>query len=98
MAFLDAYDFENLSNEAERLVLEELAKQLECYPQKICLCNDCVMDMAAMALNSVKPLYRCSLLGTLYTAEAMQDVSYAKAVKKSVKLAIEKVSLNPGHI
>jgi competence protein ComFB len=98
MAFIDQYNFENLSNEAENLVIDELEKQLDTYQAEICKCNDCILDMAAMALNSVRPLYRCSLLGTLYTAEAMQDESYAKSVQKSVTLAIEKVSLNPGHI
>jgi competence protein ComFB len=93
----DDYDFGNLKNEAERLVLEELERQLEAYPIDICKCNDCVVDMAAMGLNAVKPLYRSSLLGGIYTAEAMRDDSYAKSIKHAVKIAIEKISLNPGH-
>ncbi|GMO53636.1 MAG: hypothetical protein Ta2G_11920 [Termitinemataceae bacterium] len=98
MAFLDLYNFENLSNEAERIVIEELGSQLEKLPDDaVCKCNDCVMDMAAMALNSVKPLYRCSLLGTLYTAEAMQDGSYAHSIKKAVSSAVTKVTMNPSH-
>ncbi|GMO32121.1 MAG: hypothetical protein Ta2F_07960 [Termitinemataceae bacterium] len=95
--FIDEYNFENLSNQAERIVIEELGNQLEKHYDKICKCNDCITDMAAMALNNVKPLYRCSLLGTLYTAEAMQDDAYSKSVKKAVTLAIEKVSINPSH-
>ncbi|GHT51593.1 hypothetical protein FACS1894102_7500 [Spirochaetia bacterium] len=98
MAFLDTYNFENLKNEAERIVLKELGNQLEEYSGDVCKCNDCVMDMAAMALNSVKPLYRCSLLGTLYTAEAMQDGAFSQSVKKAITQAIKKVALNPGHV
>jgi competence protein ComFB len=97
MAGIGRYNFQNLSNVAEKIVLDELGRQLDEYKLDICKCNDCIVDMAAMALNSVKPLYRCSLLGELYTAEAMNDPSYAKSVQKAVRLAIEKVSLNPGH-
>ncbi|GHU39304.1 hypothetical protein FACS1894190_03300 [Spirochaetia bacterium] len=97
MEFLDNYNFENLSNEAERIVIDELGRQLSAYRVPICRCNDCVVDMAAMALNGVKPLYRSSLLGTLYTGAAAEDKGYSKAIEKAVKLAIEKVSLNPGH-
>jgi competence protein ComFB len=97
MAGIEEYDFQNLSNVAEKIVLEELGHQLDECTLDICRCNDCVVDMAAMALNAVKPLYRCSLLGELYTAEAMNDEAYAKNVKKVVKLAIEKVSSNPSH-
>jgi competence protein ComFB len=92
------YNFENLSNMAETIVFEELERQLDARADDICKCNDCVVDMAAMALNSVKPLYRCSLLGELYTAEAMNDAAYAKSVRDAVTLAVKKVRLNPGHV
>ena len=97
MAFIDNYDFDLLKNEAEKLVLNELGRQLESYANPVCLCNDCVVDMAAMALNMVKPLYRVSLLGTLYAARAMDEQEYAKSVRESVFNAIEKVRKNPSH-
>jgi competence protein ComFB len=97
MAFMDNYDLENLANEAEHLVHEELGRQLESYEGEICLCNDCVVDMAAMALNTVKPLYRYSLLGTLWASSAMTDEAYASSVKEAVSNAIEKVRKNPSH-
>jgi competence protein ComFB len=97
MAFIDKYDLENLANEAEHLVHEELGRQLESYEVEICLCNDCVVDMAAMALNTVKPLYRYSLLGTLWASSAMTDEAYASSVKEAVTNAIEKVRKNPSH-
>jgi competence protein ComFB len=97
MAFIDSYNLEHLVNEAERLVQEELGRQLESYQGEICLCNDCVVDMAAMALNTVKPLYRYSLLGTLWTSSAMSDEAYAAGVQEAVTNAIEKVRANPSH-
>ena len=96
MSFIDNYDFEHLSNESEKMVLEELGRQLETR-KNICLCNDCVLDMAAMALNNVRPLYRVSLLGTIYVSRAMDEPGYAKEIKDSVSKAIEKVGKNPSH-
>jgi len=97
MAFIDNYDFELLKNEAETLVLTELGRQLESYEGEICTCNDCVVDMATMALNNVKPLYRFSILGSLYAAQAMEDDSYGESVRGSVRGAIERVRKNPSH-
>jgi competence protein ComFB len=97
MAFIDNYDFELLVNEAETLVLKEMERQLESYSEPICKCNDCVMDMAAMTLNTVKPLYRVSLLGTLYASRAMDEKSYASSIREAVFNSIEKVRKNPSH-
>ncbi|MDR3342096.1 MAG: late competence development ComFB family protein [Treponema sp.] len=97
MSFIDTYNFENLTNEAEKLVFKELERQLAMCEEVICRCNECVVDMAAMSLNTVKPLYRFSLLGTLYAATAMDDESYATSVREAVSDAIEKVRQNPAH-
>ncbi|MDR1252480.1 MAG: late competence development ComFB family protein [Treponema sp.] len=97
MAFADIYDFELLKNEAEQMVLHELEKQLEAQPAEVCRCNECVVDMAASALNVVKPLYRFSLLGTLYAAQAANERAYADSIQQAVAQAIEKVRKNPSH-
>lgn len=97
MAFIDNYNFELLKNEAEVLVLHELEVQMESRSDHVCRCNECVVDMAAIALNSVKPLYRFSLLGTLYASQAMTEQAYADSVKNAVAAAIEKVKSNPAH-
>jgi competence protein ComFB len=97
MAVFDHYDFENLKNESETHIFNELAAQLEVYPHEICCCNDCIGDMAAIALNKVAPKYRWSLLGSLYTASAMNDEGYRTSVKDSVREAIETVRTNPSH-
>jgi competence protein ComFB len=97
MAFIDNYNFELLKNEAENLVLGELGRQLESYKGEICTCNDCVVDMAAIALNSVKPLYHFSILGNLYAAQAVSDDEYGRSLREAVAAAIEKVRQNPSH-
>jgi competence protein ComFB len=97
MALSDTYNFELLKNEAEQLVLDELEIQLARASEEMCRCNDCIVDMAAMALNNVKPLYRFSILGALYAAQARNEPAYADTVKQAVAKAIEKVSSNPSH-
>jgi len=97
MALTDEYDFDLLRNEAEALVFEEMEEQLENAPEDMCRCNECVVDIAAMALNTVKPMYRFSLLGTLYASQAMSDQAYADSLKQAVAQAIEKVRTNPAH-
>jgi len=97
MAFKDEYDFELLKNEAENLVLLEMEQQLKDAPEEMCRCNECIVDIAAMTLNNVKPLYRFSLLGTLYASQAMNEKNYADSIKKAVAKAIERVRKNPSH-
>jgi competence protein ComFB len=97
MALTDTYNFELLKNEAEKLVLDELEIQLAHANEEICRCNDCVVDMAAMALNNIKPLYRFSILGTLYAAQAKNEPVYVDTIQQAVAQAILKVSSNPSH-
>jgi competence protein ComFB len=61
-----------------------------------CACRDCVLDMAAYALNHVKPSYRVSLMGSFSTGSA-EEAGYAKEISRVVREAIEKVRANPSH-
>jgi competence protein ComFB len=115
MALTDTYDFSDMTNETERLVLTELERQLNEivaaeYVESldgeteaddgegaICLCNECVVDMACAALNTVRPLYHHSLLGGLYTAASIEDPVFAGELERAVREAIEKVRKNPDH-
>ncbi|MBN2532958.1 MAG: late competence development ComFB family protein [Spirochaetales bacterium] len=95
MGIRDDYDFENLENAAEKLVFDELEKQLKENPPA-CTCQECILDIAALALNHVKPYYRVSLLGKLY-ANSAHMTTYGEEVKKAVQDAIGKISGNPSH-
>ncbi len=95
MAFKDEYEVDILVNEAERLVLEEMEKQLVDH-EEVCRCQDCILDIAALALNNLKPIYRSSLIGTLY-AHALDESDYHKEVELHVREAIFKISKNPSH-
>jgi len=97
MGIRDDYDFGVLVNEAERMVTAELERRLEeLADPSICVCQDCVLDMAAFALNALKPVYRVSLLGTMY-AQAMDEGDYSEQVRAAVDAAIARVHANPGH-
>jgi competence protein ComFB len=95
MALRDSYDFDSLVNEAERLVLRELESRIAADPG-ICRCQDCVLDMAAFALNNVKPSYRVSLMGSVY-ARAGTPEDYVQDIRRAVDEAVKKVTSNPSH-
>ena len=95
MAFADMYEFDSLVNEAERMVVQELETQLK-GAVGVCTCQDCVLDMAAFALNNVKPTYRASLMGSVY-ARSGANAAYAQGVSRAVRDAIERVKANPSH-
>ena len=97
MGFKEDYELDYLENEAESLVFKELEEQLnEGWANDICKCQDCVLDMAALALNSVKPFYRASLMGKVY-ASSLTASDYGEEVREAVNKAITKISVNPAH-
>jgi Late competence development protein ComFB. len=98
MGIRDDYDFGVLVNEAERMVTDELERRIpELRAEGTCLCKDCVIDMAALALNALRPAYRVSLLGTMYAQAKDQDDGYIHEVRAAVDAAVAKVRANPAH-
>jgi len=96
MSFADTYDFDSLVNEGERMVIQELEVQLR-GAVGVCTCQDCVLDMAAFALNNVKPAYRVSLMGSVYARSGANAAAYAQGVSQAVRDAIARVKANPSH-
>jgi len=95
MALKDSYDFESLTNEAEELVVSEIEKQIPSHPE-LCTCSECILDVAAYALNRVHPRYRVSLLDSVYV-EPEERSAYLKEIRRAVHEGILKVSTNPPH-
>jgi competence protein ComFB len=87
MALQDRYNFDDLVNEAERIVLNELERQLGDGIEAVS--EDEILDMAAYALNSVRPRYRVNLLGRLYARST--DSEYEAEVQDAVAEAVSKV-------
>ena len=91
MELQDIYSFEELTNEAERLVIEELGNQLESIADPAVAEDEgLVLDMAAYALNHVPPMYRANLLGRLY-ADTLRD-QYRDEIRAAVTAAIKKIA------
>lgn len=92
MSLEDRYNFEELANEAERVVLDELERQLaDCGvsdPDE-----DQILDMAAYALNQVPPRYRVNLLGRLYAQHVSDE--YREQARAAVASAIHRVLTGP---
>lgn len=94
MALKDEYNFDLLENEAENLVIDELERQLtDAENSGVCRTEECLLDMAAYALNHVSPLYRATLLGRVY-APALNAEHHAE-VERAVREAIRIVRENP---
>ena len=95
MAIRERYDFDSLSNDAEELIISEIEKQIPGHPE-LCTCNECILDVAAYALNRVRPRYRVSLLDSVYV-DAEERNEYLKEIRRAVHEGILKVSTNPPH-
>ena len=59
MAFRDSYETRNLINVSETLIFDAIDAVIPGHPE-MCKCQDCVLDVAAIALNNVPPRYRAS--------------------------------------
>ena len=95
MGIRERYDFHSLSNEAEELVVAEIERQIPAHPE-LCTCSECILDVAAYALNMVRPRYRVSLLDSVYV-QPEERKEYLKEIRQAVLDGILKVSTNPPH-
>ena len=98
MALKDICDFDLLVNIMKEIVINELDRQLK-LPEniKVCRCQECVLDVTAIALNQVKPMYGSlnSFKGAMYKDHISQKSE--EDVIKAVKKAIYKVVNHPPH-
>ena len=88
MGLRDLYDFSLIENEAEKLVIDELERQLA--PDLVEDNEEWIMDLTTYALNHVKPAYSVTLLGKMY-ANSLEESEYAKEVRAAVAEAIKKI-------
>lgn len=95
MSLRDDYDFSIIENTIKERVIDTLEAELEIREQKVCQCEECVIDMVCFSLNRLKPNYSASLYGSLYSRADADHRS--KEIKKVVKEAIEFVSSNASH-
>jgi len=63
----------------------------------VCKCERCTLDIKAIALNNLKPLYLVSEKGELYSKNSQLGVQYRVDVINQLAQAIQLVSKNPRH-
>ncbi|MBN1835952.1 MAG: late competence development ComFB family protein [Spirochaetales bacterium] len=91
----DGRYLDSLVNEAEQLVIREIRRQVAGVPG-VCTCDECMLDMAAYALNKVRPRYRVSLLDTVF-ADRKERGAYQQEIEEAVAEAIQVVKAHPSH-
>jgi len=83
-------------NYSEILVLRVLDDVLR-KDDTICSCDRCKLDIAAIALNNLKPRYTVSEKGELYTKMDEMEIQNIADIIKEITRAIEKVKKDPRH-
>lgn len=83
-------------NYMEDVVDNLLPSVLKSYPN-ICTCNSCLMDIKALALNNLKPIYIVSSQGHSYAKINELDPQFKINVIQKIVQAIEIVSNNMRH-
>ena len=92
MAKINIYDIEKIKNINEKRVWELIVVFYENNPQ-YCTCRDCVLDVAAITLNSIPPHYQVSEDPT----RAMEKVS-DEEILEAIKKAADRVKEHPHHL
>ncbi len=84
-----------LKNYAEQHVLEIMKTVLA--DTNVCLCDECVNDIAANALNSIPPKYFVSEKGELFSKTSSLQQQYEIDIVAAITAAAAQVKKNPRH-
>ena len=92
MPIIDFHDLDELKNRNEDRVWRAIENYLT-VNDKVCRCRDCVLDAAALALNSLPAKY------TVYSfhGNAPEEKIPSREVVVAVEEAFRKVSARPHH-
>lgn len=85
-----------LKNYMEDIVDHLIPSVLEKYPD-ICKCEKCTLDIKAIALNGLKPMYTVTTNGSVYLKINELNNQFKIDIINEIMKAIEKVSKNPRH-
>lgn len=92
MSIIDYHDLDELKNRNEDKVWRAIESYLAGNPGQ-CRCRDCVLDAAALSLNSLPPRYQ------VYTfhSNAPEEKEPGPEIAAAVARAFEQVSKRPHH-
>lgn len=85
-----------LKNYMEDVVFHVMPKILEDM-DGICKCQKCVYDIAALALNRLKPHYVVTHKGEVYSKVLEMYTQFEVDVTTAILEAVKQVSENPRH-
>lgn len=83
----------NLMEDEVFMSIENIVKPMK----ELCKCEKCIDDIAAIALNDLKPNYVVTEKGYLYSKANNMDYQFNTDVTTAVIKAIEIVKNNPRH-
>ena len=87
--------WQEINNHNEGAVLEQIEALCE-GGLIVCQCRECMLDMIALALNSLPPRYSVSLMQKFYDTPEKERV-FRDEIKAAVGRAVEKVRRSPHH-
>jgi competence protein ComFB len=93
MPLIDYHDLDELKNRNEEKVWAALERFLAAHPA-VCHCRDCILDTAAIALNSLPPRYQ---VYAFHENAPAADEAQEKIVAEAVRAASAQVAKRPHH-
>lgn len=94
MGKINFYEIDSIRNINEKRVWSILSQYLDAH-QEVCTCRDCILDIAVIVLNNIKPHYQV-------TEENIDKRAYEKVSDKDIyneiEQAIKIVNKNPHHV
>jgi competence protein ComFB len=94
VALIDYHDIDELKNGNEEKVWMAIEHHLG-ENSSLCRCRDCILDAAAIALNSLQPRYH--VYSFHEKAGEEEDAALLKEAGKAVEEAFKKVTKRPHH-
>jgi len=90
----------NLENLQEEAVMKAIREMLDIDAEfaggKVCTCHDCIVDIAAIALNHLPPQYVADRFYKFPDSPKLSEERLSQ-VSVAVRDAIRKVAKNPHH-
>ena len=98
---LDDADIENKPKFLLMNIMEEIVflktKEIIRFDKDACKCEKCLNDICAIVLNSVKPKYATTEVGSLYARALNVDTTEVISISVEIAKAIELVKQRPIH-
>lgn len=96
---IDFTELEDLKNLSEELFVEELNRLLESGEVTSCNCENCLLDVAAIVLNRVPPMYHVNELERYNPVGEFvwKEVDVREKIRKELPRAIALVQEHSRH-